>query len=95
MNLGVDASGNDLSGAAGDQFNWVNYVEYGIFDHTTNQFYPLGEALPGEFYVVRLSRFINKEIGTGSGTGAGVDVVNLRFKAIGKACKVIVKAFER
>lgn len=94
-NLGVDAAGNDLSGTAGQQYTWTNYVEYGLFDHTTSQFYPLGELLPGEGVPIRLSRFLNTEIGTGSGTGKGVNSVTFRFKAIGTASKVIVLIFER
>lgn len=95
MNLGVDALGNNLAGTPGSQFTWANYVEVGLYDHTLNQFYPLMEILPGEFYLVRLSRFINQRIGTGSGTSGGGDVVNLRVKAIGAASKVIVQAYER
>lgn len=95
MNLGVDASGASLLPTAGQSYSWPNYVEYGIFDHNTNQFYPLGEILPGECYPIRLSRFINSEIGTGSGTTTGPDTVTFRMKAIGTACKVVVSAFER
>ncbi len=95
MNLGVDSFGNNLAGTAGNEFNWTNYVEYGLYDHTTNAFYPLGELLPGEFTVLRLSRFLNTEIGTGAGTHAGASTVKFRFKAIGTASKVVVAAFER
>ncbi len=95
FNLGVDASGNDLAGTAGDEFNWTNYVEYGLKDHTTGNFYPLGELLPGEATVVRLSRFIGLEIGTGAGTTPGADAVKMQVKSIGTASKVIVNAFER
>lgn len=95
FNLGVDASGNDLSGDVGDQANWTNYVEWGAFDSTLNKFLPLGELLPDECCVLRLSRFLGEQFGTGSGTAPGADAITLRIKSIGTASKVVVCAFER
>lgn len=96
MNLGVDANGNSLFPTTGEgQYNWPYWVEVGLFDHTTNQFYPLIELLPGEQYVMRVSRFINTEIGTGSGTHAGADVVTMRVKAVGANSRVTVQCYER
>jgi hypothetical protein len=64
----------------------TNFVEYGIWDGAT--FYPLGELLPGEFYVFRLSRnLLTGESGTAS-------VNSLRIRADTAACVVIVEAFD-
>lgn len=54
----------------------TNFVEVGIYSGGT--FYPLMELLPGQFYVIRLSR----NIGT------------LRVRANTASCNVIVEAFE-
>jgi len=53
-----------------------NFVEYGIWDSST--FHELGEILPGEFYVLRLSR----------------NMTGLRLKANTAACECLVEAFE-
>jgi len=74
----------------------VNYVEYGIHEASTNQFYPLGEVLAGEFYVLRLSRWLGlewAEPGTGTGTGLGSDN-KLMFRASTAPVVVLVEAFE-
>jgi hypothetical protein len=55
----------------------TNYVEYGIWNGTT--FYPLGEILAGQSYVIRLSRNVGS---------------TLRFRANTAACNVVVEAFE-
>jgi hypothetical protein len=74
----------------------THYVEYGIYDPLTFTFYPLGELLPGECYAFRLSRFIESELGTGTGTGTiSSDVPRLRFKAHGAAVDVRVDAFSK
>lgn len=70
-----------------------NYVEIGVWIPGTLEFVPFGEALPGETYVVRLSRFIGHEIGTGAGTAPGPATM-LRVKGIGGTVPVIVEAFE-
>lgn len=64
----------------------TNYVEIGIWDPSTLEFYPLIEMLPGEFWQFRLSRFIGTDIGTGSGTTPGVGAKQLRIKGIGGSC---------
>ena len=70
-----------------------NYVTYGIWDPEGGKFYPLGELLPGESYVLRLARDIEAEYGTGGGT-TGSPVNKLRFKANTAALVVLVEAFE-
>lgn len=58
----------------------TNFVELGIFDPETGVFYPLLEILPGESYVMRISRNIAKEFGTGTGT-TGPTTNTLRLRA--------------
>lgn len=71
----------------------TNYVEFGIWDPEGSKFYPLGEILAGETYVLRLSRNLQEEFGTGTGT-TGDDTNRLRFKADTAAVDVLVEAFE-
>ncbi len=71
----------------------TNYVSYGIWDPEGNTFYPLGELLPGESYILRLSRDIEEEFGTGGGT-TGPNTNRLRIKADTAACVVLVEVFE-
>jgi len=66
-----------------------NYVEYGIND--VNNFFPLGELLPGEFTVKRLSRNLGKEY---IGTGTGIVNSTFRLKAHGAATLVRVEIFD-
>lgn len=75
----------------------TNYIEYGPFDATAavHEFIPLNEALPGESYVGRLSRFLGSEFGTASGTAATGSGTVLRIKAVGGTCAVLLEAFER
>jgi hypothetical protein len=68
----------------------TNFIEYGIWDGAN--FDPLGEVLPGEAYILRLSRNLRFEYGAGTGT---VGVVNkLRVRSDTAACYVIVEAFD-
>ena len=71
----------------------TNYVVYGIWDPEGARFYPLGELLPGETYVIRLARMIEEEYGTGTGT-VGADTNRLRMKADTATCNIVVEAFE-
>lgn len=68
------------------------YVQYGIYDVTLGEFFPLGELLPGEFTIFRLSRVLGRQyIGTGTGvTGQ----TSLRLRSIDGECNVVVDAFE-
>lgn len=71
-----------------------NRLEYGIWDPDTGKFYPLGEADPGEFYTIKLSRNLSSEYGTGTGT-TGASANSLRVRAItGTTCICLVEAFE-
>ena len=71
----------------------TNFVEYGIWDPEGSTFYPLGELGPGESYVLKLSRNIQEQYQTGTGT-TGDDTNRLRFKADTAACNISVEAFE-
>jgi hypothetical protein len=70
----------------------TNFVTYGIWDGVS--FYPLGEILPGETYVLRLSRNLGEEYGVGTGT-SGAAINTLRFKADTDPVRVTVEAFEK
>lgn len=70
------------------------YFEYGIWDPEGAIFYPLGEVLPGETYVIRLARYLQAEYGTGSGT-ALTDTNRLRLRTpSGGTAHAVVEAFE-
>lgn len=71
----------------------TNYVEWGPYDPDTDVFYPIGELLPGESYVLRLNRFLNRE-STGTGTLPGYNSV-LRFRANTASVRVSVEAFDQ
>lgn len=72
----------------------TNWVEYGVYEPATFRFYPLGEILPGESYVIRLSRWLGYEVGTGVGTGSIGGSNTFRLKANAAACVVLVEAFD-
>jgi len=72
----------------------TNYVEVGVWDNDGDEFFPLFELLPGESYVVRLSRMLGWEYGdVGTGTTGG-KVNTLRLRANTTPCVVVVEAFE-
>lgn len=72
----------------------TNYVTVGIFDPQSNLFYPFMELLPGEIYPLRLSRNIQEEYATGTGT-VGPGTNTLRVIANTAACFVKVDCFEK
>ena len=74
----------------------TNFITYGIYDPEADKFYPLGELLAGEFYVLRLSRELGWEFaGAGTGTGTTGPYTNtLRFVADTASCNVLMEAFE-
>lgn len=72
-----------------------NYITYGIWDPELSRFYPLGEILPGEFYFLRLSRFIQEEVGTGTGTVGGSSSNRLRLYSNASEINARVEVFER
>jgi hypothetical protein len=69
-----------------------NYVEYGVREPATGAFYPLGEILPGESYVLRFSRNLREEW-VGTGTSAPTNYFHLRANTA--AVDVDIAAFER
>ena len=72
------------------------WVEYGIWDPESGLFYPLGELLAGESYVIRLARYIHDERGTGTGTGTAGPATNvLQLRSHGGTANVLVEAFEK
>lgn len=71
----------------------ANFIEFGVWEPDTGTFYPLGEVLAGETYVLRLSRNLASQYGTGTGT-TGADTASLRLRADTAACNVVVEAFE-
>lgn len=72
----------------------VNFVQYGIYDTGGAVFYPLGELLPGEITILRLSRNLGESYAsTGTGTSAAVN--RLHFKADTADVNVLVEAFEK
>ena len=71
------------------------YVEYGVMDPETSIFYPLGEMLIGESYIIRLSRNIFEEYNTGTGTGTVGPTTNTVFMRASPANQnAVVEAFE-
>lgn len=69
-----------------------NFVTFGMYDGDAN-FYPLGELLAGEQFVLRLSRYLGSEWDTGTGTTAETDNV-LRIIADTAPCSVYIGAFD-
>lgn len=71
----------------------TNYVTLGVYEPDTDMFYPVMELLPGEVYVIRLARFLNRE-STGTGTQVGYNAV-LHLRANAATAWVRVDAFEK
>lgn len=69
-------------------------IEVGFYDANSPEFYPFLEIYPGESFVVRLSRFLNREITTGTGTTPHGNSV-LAAKATGAPTILLAEAFER
>lgn len=99
---GVNVNFSELTGMGGMcrlmNLDPANFVTWGIFDAVSNKFHPMGEILPGETYVIRTSRDLGQEYGTGSGTGSGSHVPggndSLHFRADISPCRVIVECFD-
>lgn len=72
----------------------TNFLHYGVWDPETNTFYPLGELLPGEHTVLRLSRLLSGELGTGAGT-TGPNTNSLHLRADTANVNASVEAFEK
>lgn len=71
----------------------TNRYEIGIWDPDNSKFFPLLEVLPGESYVIRLSRNLQEEFQTGTGT-TGLGANRFRIKANGLAVEALIEAFE-
>jgi hypothetical protein len=77
----------------------TNFVEVGIYDPNGGPgdeglFVPMIELLPGELYVVRLTRNLGEAYPSGS-PGTDAPTRRLRVKANTSPCDVGVYAFER
>lgn len=72
----------------------VNWIEIGMYDPITFKFYPMLELLPGESYIVRLSRKIGDLQGTGTGSGVTGGTDTLRVKANAAPCDVLIESFD-
>lgn len=71
-----------------------NFVEYGMYDPVTNLFHGLGELLPGEFNIIRLSRYLGAELKGQTGTGTSGHGKLFALKADIAPVVVIVAAFD-
>jgi hypothetical protein len=95
--LGTDV---DLSQLSTPGLAWIrnldptNYVTIGIYDPEADKFLPLGELLPGEGYVLRLSREFGVDFSPATGTGTSAATNRLRVRADTAPCNVLVEAFE-
>ena len=73
----------------------TNFVTYGIWDADNSALYPLGELLPAESYIIRLSRQLGEKEAAGTGTGATNTLpCTLRFKADSDSVNILVEAFD-
>lgn len=73
----------------------TNRVDVGIWDPETGVFYPMLELLPGESYIIRISRIFPGEYGTDPAVGStGPNTNRLRIRANVASCVVLVEAFE-
>lgn len=70
----------------------TNFVTYGIWNGA--DFYPLGELLPGESYVIRLSRQLGFDYAAGTGTSPAGSGFTLRLRADTANCRCLVEAFD-
>lgn len=74
----------------------TNFVEVGVYSSHFTEFFPMMELLPGEIYVVRLSRYLGVDLKPGTGSGAQDAFTNkLSLKAVGAACRVILECFDK
>jgi hypothetical protein len=75
----------------------AEFVTYGIMNNTIGVFFPLGEALPGEVYLLRISRYLGYEFdttGTGTGTGTAGSDNTLHFRSSAGEVQVRIDAFD-
>ena len=72
----------------------TNFLTVGIWDQDNSVFFPLMEILPEENYVIRLTRYLQEEFGTGTGTHPQGSNNYLRLVADTAALNALVEAFE-
>jgi len=76
----------------------TNFIEVGVYDTSLTEFIPILELLPGESFIMRLSRFIGQHAGAGTGTtGSDVSLV-IRVdptQATGTTALALVEAFNK
>lgn len=103
ISVSIHGTDVDLSSFTTPGWAWfwnlddVNYVEVGAWDPEIMRFFPILEIPPGKGYVVKLSRNVQWEYGSGATTGTGTldtEVNKLRLRAYNAACDVQVKIFE-
>jgi hypothetical protein len=76
----------------------TNFVTVGVFDKTASaaypngHFLPLAEILPGESYPMRITRKLTKDVGSGTGSVAGIST--MRIMADTAPCVIVVEGFE-
>lgn len=101
ITVGVNLTLIDFSQLATPGWCWImnldptNFVEWGLWDSFQNQFGVIGEILPGEFSVFRLSRYLGKEQIPGTGTTPTGNLTRFAMKATVAPCDVLIKAFEK
>lgn len=70
----------------------VNFIEFGMWDPVTSEFFPIGEVQAQEFYILRLSRRLGHTEGVGTGTTGSSKT--FRVKAYVAPCDIFVGAFQ-
>jgi hypothetical protein len=95
---GIDVSLAELSVPGGmcRMYNkdLVAWVEWGVFDYTSNKFYPVGKLIPGGIAVLQLSPNLGVQVGTGSGSVPTESSETLRFRSHGGNARVVVDCFD-
>lgn len=99
----VTAAGTDISLAEltvpgfcriGNQDSTYSMM-VGIWDESTSTFHPFQEIAPGEYYTIRMARYIGNEFGSATSTATSGSGNKLRIKSMGGSCTALVEVFER
>lgn len=73
----------------------TNYVTKGVYDQDNSTFYPSEEYLPGESFILRISRQLGEKEAPGTGTGAANTLPTvMMLKANLLPTFVLIEAFE-
>lgn len=101
--IAIAESGTDIDLSQLTDPGWAEFhnisaagivIHIGSWDGT--EFYPVFELAPGEFSVLKVSQFLSRSFGTGTGTGTfDTGDYNLRAKSVGGAGKLDVAVFDR